>query len=371
MVLTEHKKETRKIADFFLKEIDRLITQPVRFMEVCGTHTVAIFRAGIRQLLPSQVELVSGPGCPVCVTPDDYMDMAIAYAKQEDVIITTFGDMLKVPGSVSSLGEAKAAGADIRIVYSPLESLEIATAHPQKTVIFLAVGFETTAPTAAATVLQAAQKNLRNFFVLSAHKLVPPALHQLLADPQVKVDGFILPGHVCAITGEAPFQFLPEQYHMPAVIGGFEPLDILQTVYMLARQIHEGKPAVENEYGRVVKKNGNPAARQILAAVYENDDAIWRGIGRIPDSGLRLKECYRMFDAQVAFPIKVEKTTKQTACRCGEVLRGVIKPAECGLFGKACLPQHPIGACMVSVEGACAAWYKYGSGRYQYGTGQY
>ena len=367
--MPENKNETREIADFFLKEIDRLITRPVRLMEVCGTHTVAIFRAGIRQILPEQVDLVSGPGCPVCVTPDDYMDMAIAYAKQPDVIITTFGDMLKVPGSVSSLGEAKAGGADIRIVYSPLESLAVAVDNPQKKVIFLAVGFETTAPTAAATVLSAAEQNLKNFFVLSAHKLVPPALKTLLADPAVKVDGFILPGHVCAITGEDPFQFLPKEYRMSAVIGGFEPLDILQTVYMLARQIHDGKPAVENEYGRVVKQNGNPVARQMLTKVYEPADAVWRGIGLISDSGLRVNERYRGFDAQVALPIKVETTVRQTACRCGEVLRGLIKPTECRLFGKVCLPQHPVGACMVSVEGSCAAWYKYGSGRYQYGTG--
>ncbi len=367
--MPEAKQDTKKIASFLLQEIDRLITKPVRLMEVCGTHTVAIFRAGIRQVLPSQVELVSGPGCPVCVTADEYMDMAIAYAKQPDVIITTFGDMLKVPGSVSSLGEAKAGGADIRIVYSPLESLAVAVDNPQKKVIFLAVGFETTAPTAAATVLSAAKQNLKNFFVLSAHKLVPPALKTLLVDPKVKVDGFILPGHVCAITGEEPFQFLPEEYRMPAVVGGFEPLDILQTVYMLAKQIHDGKPAVENEYGRVVKQNGNPVARQMLTEVYEPADAVWRGIGLIPNSGLRVNERYRGFDAQVALPIKVETTVKQTACRCGEVLRGLIKPTECRLFGKVCLPQHPVGACMVSVEGSCAAWYKYGSGRYQYGTG--
>ena len=369
MVLPEAKQETRKIADFLLKEIDRLITKPVRLMEVCGTHTVAIFRAGIRQVLPPQVELVSGPGCPVCVTSDDYMDMAIAYAKRSDVIIATFGDMLKVPGSVSSLGEAKASGADIRIVYSPLESLAVAADNPEKKVIFLAVGFETTAPTAAATVLSAAEQNLKNFFVLSAHKLVPPALKALLADPKVKVDGFILPGHVCAITGEEPFQFLPKEYRMPAVVAGFEPLDILQAVYMLAKQIHDGKPAVENAYSRVVKQQGNPVARKMLAEVYEPADAVWRGIGLIPESGLRVNERYKDFDAEVALPIEVETTVKPTACRCGEVLRGLIKPTECGLFGKACVPQHPVGACMVSVEGSCAAWYKYGSGRYQYGSG--
>jgi len=243
--LTENQEKTRKIADFYLQEIDRFITKPVRLMEVCGTHTVAIFRAGIRQLLPAKVDLVSGPGCPVCVTSADYLDRAIAYARREDVILTTFGDMLKVPGSQSSLGEAKADGADIRIVYSPLESLVIAAANPGKKIIFLAVGFETTTPTAAATVLQAAEQKLTNFFVFSAHKLVPPALRLLLDDPAVKVDGFILPGHVCVVTGTDPFAFLPQEYAMPGVVCGFEPLDILQTVYMLARQIQSGIPAVE------------------------------------------------------------------------------------------------------------------------------
>lgn len=366
--MTEDKNKTRAVAGFYLKEIDRLITRPVRLMEVCGTHTVAIFRAGIRQLLPEKVNLVSGPGCPVCVTSDEYMDMAIAYAQRDDVIITTFGDMLKVPGSRSSLSEAKAAGADIRIVYSPLDSLPIAADNPDKKIIFLAVGFETTTPTAAATVLQAAEQKLANFFVLSSHKLVPPALRVLLDDPAVKVDGFILPGHVCAITGEEPFEFLPEKYHMPAVVCGFEPLEILQTIYMLAKQIHDDKPAVENAYTRVVKKDGNQLAQKLVDEVYEPADADWRGIGVMPLSGLKVREKYQSFDAQVALPMEVEKTVKQTACRCGEVLRGIVKPTDCRLFGTACVPEHPVGACMVSVEGSCAAWYKYGSARYNYGT---
>lgn len=367
--MTENQEKTRKTAEFYLQEIDRLITKPVRLMEVCGTHTVAIFRAGIRQLLPAKVDLVSGPGCPVCVTPADYMDRAIAYARREDVILTTFGDMLKVPGSQSSLGEAKAAGADIRIIYSPLESLAIAAANPGKKIIFLAVGFETTTPTAAATVLQAAEQKLTNFFVFSAHKLVPPALRTLLDDPAVKVDGFILPGHVCVVTGTDPFGFLPQEYAMPGVVCGFEPLDILQTVYMLARQIQSGIPAVENAYGRVVKTEGNPTAQRLVAEVYEPADADWRGIGLIQNSGLQVREKYRAFDAAAALPLHLEKCAKQTACRCGEVLRGIVKPHDCRLFGTACVPEHPVGACMVSVEGACAAWYKYGSGRYTYGTG--
>ena len=357
--------EMCQAAAVLIKDIDRLVKQPVRVMEVCGTHTVAIFRAGIRQLLPSQVELVSGPGCPVCVTPNDYLDTAIAYSRCDDVIITTFGDMLRVPGSSSSLRAEKAAGADIRIVYSPLESLDIAASNPGKKIVFLAIGFEATAPTAAATVLTAEKLGLDNFYVLSAHKLVPPALRALLADSKVKVDGFLLPGHVSAIIGEQPYCFLDREYHVPAVIAGFEPLDILQAVYMLVKQIHTGTTVVKNQYSRVVKPGGNPAARQVLAQVYEEADATWRGIGVIPGSGLKVNSKYRHFDARASLPVQVEETCEHAACRCGEVLRGIVKPADCLLFGKSCVPEHPVGSCMVSVEGTCAAWYKYGVGRWQ------
>ena len=367
--MTMKTTDIEKASAFYLDEIRQLLPQPVRFMEVCGTHTVSIFRAGIRQLLPESVDLVSGPGCPVCVTEDLYMDQAIAYASQEDVILATFGDMLKVPGSSSSLSEARAAGADIRIVYSPLDSLAIARQNPQKKVIFLAVGFETTAPTAAAVVLQAAVEQIGNFFVLSAHKLVPPALQALLADPEVHVDGFILPGHVCVVSGLSPFAFLPEQYHMPAVVCGFEGIDILQTVWMLAKQKAAGKALLENAYARVVKEAGNPVARSLVRQVYETSDACWRGIGMIPDSGLKVRKEYERFDAGVCMPLELQPAKKKTACRCGEVLRGVIKPPDCPLFGRGCTPEHAVGACMVSVEGSCAAWYKYGSGRYQYGNG--
>lgn len=364
-MLNNRQEEMRQAAAFFTGEINRLITKPVRLMEVCGTHTVAIFKAGIRQLLPPQVELVSGPGCPVCVTPNDYLDTAIAYSRFPDCIITTFGDMLRVPGSASSLAAEKAEVADIRIVYSPLESLDIAASHPAKKVIFLAVGFETTAPLAAATVLAAEQRGLANFYVLSAHKLVPPALSALLADREVRVDGFLLPGHVSAIIGEQPYHFLAEKHHLPGVIAGFEPLDILQAVYMLARQIHAGEALLENQYRRIVKPDGNPAARQVLDQVYEPADAAWRGMGVIPDSGLRVNARYQSFDAFAALPLQVEKAAEPTACRCGEVLRGIIKPADCKLFGKACVPEHPVGSCMVSVEGTCAAWHKYGAGKWQ------
>jgi hydrogenase expression/formation protein HypD len=358
--------DPRRAADFFAAEIDRLITRPVRLMEVCGTHTVAIFKAGIRQLLPLQVDLVSGPGCPVCVTANDFLDTAIAYCRQDDVIITTFGDMLRVPGSSSSLQAEKAAGADIRIVYSPLDSLAVAAANPGKKIIFLAVGFETTAPTAAATVLAAEQALLSNFYVLSAHKLVPPALRALLSTAEAKVDGFLLPGHVSAIIGKAPYGFVADEFAVPAVIAGFAPLDILQAVYMLAKQIAAGGAALENQYSRVVKPDGNPTARQVLGRVYRKADAAWRGLGVIPGSGLGLRPEYRSFDALAALPVAVEKTREAAGCRCGEVLRGAIKPVDCRLFGATCLPETPLGSCMVSVEGTCAAWYKYGGGRWRY-----
>ncbi len=359
------KEEERRLADFFRGEIARLATRPVRLMEVCGTHTVAIFKAGIRQLLPPEVELVSGPGCPVCVTPNEYLDTAVAYSRQKDVIITTFGDMLRVPGSSSSLAAELAAGADIRIVYSPLDSLGIAAADPAKKVIFLAVGFETTAPTAAATVLAAEQAGLDNFYVLSAHKLVPPALRALLTAGEVQVDGLLLPGHVSAIIGEEPYGFLAREYGVPAVITGFDPLDILGAVYLLVKRIAAGEAALDNEYRRVVPPEGNPAARAVLDSVYGEADAAWRGIGVIPGSGLAVKAAYRRFDALAALPVTVEETKDHPGCRCGEVLRGVARPADCPLFGAACTPERPVGSCMVSVEGTCAAWYKYGAGRWQ------
>lgn len=357
--------QVRQAADFFVHEIKKMTVRPLRLMEVCGTHTVAIFKAGIRQLLPEEVELVSGPGCPVCVTPNRYLDTAIAYSQKQDVIITTFGDMLRVPGSCSSLMAAKAEGADVRIVYSPLDSIEIAKANTGKKVIFLAVGFETTAPTAAATILSAEQAKLNNFFVLSAHKLVPPALKALLAAPHIKVDGFLLPGHVSAIIGLEPYRFLCHDYNIPAVVAGFEPLDILQSVYMLVKQLALGEASIENQYSRIVPQTGNQSARQVLERVYQPADAEWRGLGLINSSGLKLKEAYTSFDAQTNIPIDPGLSREQKGCRCGEVLCGIIKPTACPLFGQSCRPEHPVGACMVSVEGSCAAWYKYGAGRWQ------
>jgi len=359
-------EEVKTAADFFTREIGRLAgEQPIRLMEVCGTHTVAIFKAGIRQLLPKSVELVSGPGCPVCVTPNEYLDTAIAYSKNPQVIITTFGDMLKVPGSTSSLAAQKAEGGDIRILYSPLESLEIAVANPHKKVIFLAVGFETTAPLAAATVLMAEKAGIKNFYVLSAHKLVPPALRALLMAEDIHVDGFLLPGHVSAVIGMAPYEFVVDEFQTPAVVAGFEPLDILQSIYLLVKQINEKTPKLENQYGRVALPAGNVVACQTLYKVYQRADAEWRGIGKLAGSGLAIREQYGNFDARTSIPVTVEATQEHVGCRCGQVLRGTILPTACPLFGKSCLPEHPVGSCMVSVEGTCAAWYKYGAGRWQ------
>ena len=338
----------------------------LRFMEVCGTHTVSIFRAGIRQILPKNIELVSGPGCPVCVTDDEYIDKAIAYAKNSDVIIATFGDMLKVPGSHENLSEVQAEGANIKIIYSPQDCLKLAEENPNKKIIFLAVGFETTAPTAAATVLMAKNLNLKNLFFLSAQKLVPPALKMLLNDSAVKVDGFLLPGHVAVVTGTKIFEFLASDYKIPSVVAGFEAEEILLAILNLLKQIDGKKIFVANEYKSVVKSEGNIAAQKILSEVYEEVDASWRGLGKIKNSGLKMRENFSDFDIEKILPVEVEKFSKKTACRCGEVLRGIVTPTECPLFGKKCQPLHAVGPCMVSVEGVCAAWYKYGGMNFKF-----
>lgn len=328
----------------------------LRFMEVCGTHTVSIFRAGIRNILPTNVELVSGPGCPVCVTNDDFIDKAVAYSKIPNIIIATFGDMLKVPGSRTTLAEESASGANVKVIYSPLDCLKIAAENPDKKIIFLAVGFETTAPTAAATILSARNSGLKNLFFLSAQKLVPPALKMLMADPAVKVDGFLLPGHVAVVTGTKVFEFLK----IPAVVAGFEAEEILLAVINLLKQIDEGRAEISNEYKSVVKAEGNIAAKNILYQVYEEVDADWRGLGKIPNSGLKVRDEFADFDIEKVLPLEIETAKKNTACRCGEVLRGICKPTDCKLFGKACQPLHAVGSCMISVEGVCAAWFKYG-----------
>ena len=358
------------MADTFklIKKISRLAEgkKRLRFMEVCGTHTVAIFRSGIRQILPENIELVSGPGCPVCVTNDDYIDKAIAYSRRKNFIVATFGDMLKVPGSRSSLAAAQAEGAKIKIVYSPLDCIKLAQENPDKKIIFLAVGFETTAPTAAATVLAAKSQGIKNLFMLSAQKLVPPALKFLLNDAQVKVDGFLLPGHVAVVIGSDAFKFLAEDFKIPSAVGGFEADEILTALASLLEQIDGGKVEVANNYRAVVKAAGNLSAKKILAQVYEVANVSWRGMGKIPASGLKMRNEFSDFDIERVEPIEIERVEKKTACRCGEVLRGVINPTACPLFGKTCQPLHAIGPCMVSVEGVCAAWFKYGGNNFKW-----
>ena len=351
-----------------VKKISRLSAgkRRLRFMEVCGTHTVAIFRSGIRQILPENVELVSGPGCPVCVTDDDFVDKAIAYARKKNFIVATFGDMLKVPGTRSTLAREAAAGARVEVVYSPLDCLDIAKKHPRKSVVFLAVGFETTAPTQAATVLAAQSHGVKNLFMLSAQKLVPPALRFLLDDAAVKVDGFLLPGHVAVVTGANEFNFLADEFKIPSAVGGFEADEILTALMSLLEQVDTGEIRVANDYRKVVTAQGNVTAKKILAQVYKITDAAWRGMGMIANSGLKLRDEFAAFDIERVEPVDVERVEKKTACRCGEVLRGIVKPTDCPLFGKVCQPLHAIGACMVSVEGVCAAWFKYGGGKFNF-----
>mgnify|MGYP001402947731 CR=1 FL=1 len=330
-------------------------------MEVCGTHTVAISRAGLRKLFPPNLKLLSGPGCPVCVTPNDYLDRAIAYSQRNDVIVTTFGDMMKVPGSTSSLEKEKSRGGDVRVVYSPIDVLKIAKDNPKKKIIFLGVGFETTSPTIAATIKTAEVGNIKNFFVYSGHKVIPPAMEALLADEEVKVNGFICPGHVSTIIGSVPYEFIPKNNNIPCVIVGFEPLDVVEGIYMLVKQVVDGeKPSVQIQYTRSVKREGNPKAVALIEEVFEIEDSNWRGLGMIPGSGLKIRKEFSPFDAEKNVKVEVESTKENKQCICGEVLRGVKTPLKCKLFKKVCTPENPIGACMVSSEGTCDAYYKYG-----------
>ena len=332
----------------------------VTFMEVCGTHTMAIHRHDIRSVLPAGVRLISGPGCPVCVTPVGYIDHAIALASRENTIITTFGDLLRVPGSTSTLQEARAAGADVRIVYSITEALTLARQNPGQQIIFLAVGFETTAPATAAGILQAVQERLQNFLVLSAHKVMPPAL-ELLVSEDFSIDGYLCPGHVSVITGEEIYRPIPERYDTGCVIAGFEPADILLAVLQLLKQVREGKPRVENAYKRAVKKHGNPRAREIMNRVFQSEDTLWRGLGIVKKSGLMLREEFSSLDAAGMIQIDIEPSREPQGCICGDILRGVSEPADCRLFKNVCRPEKPVGACMVSAEGSCQAAFRYGN----------
>ena len=332
---------------------------PIKIMEVCGTHTASIAKSGLRTVMPEWVTLLSGPGCPVCVTANRDIDTAIALGRLDGVTITTFGDMMKVPGSSSSLSAEKADGRDIRIVYSPLDALDLAQKDPSREVVFIAVGFETTAPLIAAALIRAHDSGISNFSVFCAHKTVPGALDALVNDPDVEVDAFILPGHVSTIIGARPYQFLADTYRTSGVIAGFEPVDILQAIWMLVSQLEQGRAEIEIAYRRGVNADGNAHARKLMERAFEPADAEWRGIGVIPGSGLNISQEFSALDATKRFTVSVPRPREVKGCQCGDVLRGIVLPFECRLFSKACTPEHPVGPCMVSSEGSCAAYYRY------------
>ncbi len=337
-------------------------------MEVCGTHTNAFFRYGVRGLLPKNVRVISGPGCPVCVTPTATIDLAIRLASEPKVRLVTFGDMVRVPGSTTSLERERARGAGVEIVYSPIDTISLARADPSTTFVFLGVGFETTSPAVAMTIAKAEEEGVGNVRVLSAHKLVPPALHALLSSPALRVDGLILPGHVSVIIGAGAYRFVAERYHVPGTVTGFEPVDLLRGVLDLLEMRASGQPRITNVYGRAVTEEGNTRARAMLESIFDVEDASWRGLGRIPASGLALKPGLAHHDALgLLDPSEVARTVEgardEEGCLCGEVLCGVTSPPDCPLYGVTCTPEHPVGPCMVSSEGTCAAYFKYGEGR--------
>ena len=338
-------------------QIAEVVSEPLSFMEVCGTHAYAIARYGLPQLLPDDLRLISGPGCPVCVTPPESIDAAIGLARA-GIWLAVFGDMMEVPGSQGSLSEIKARGGEVRVVYSPMQAVEWAQENPGEQVVFMGVGFETTIPSVAVSISEANQLGLKNFTVLVAHKLIPPAMEALIGQPAVQIDGFLCPGHVSAIVGSEPYQPLADQ-GIPCVIAGFEPLDVLQAVYMLARMCQQGEAQVMIQYRRVVRPEGNPIAREKMAEVFAVADSRWRGLGMLPSSGLRLRDAYLDFDAQARFGLDLQPVPEPPGCECGAILCGAKRPPECELFGTACRPDHPIGPCMVSSEGACAAVYHY------------
>ncbi|TRY24962.1 hydrogenase formation protein HypD [Brevibacillus sp. LEMMJ03] len=345
---------SEKIIPFLASSIERL-GRKFRFMEVCGTHTVSFSKTGIRELLAPYVELISGPGCPVCVTDQSDMDHMIAYAREKDVIVTTFGDMMKVPGSVSTLSRERADGADVRIVYSADDAVEIAKQNCNRQVVFLGVGFETTAPGIALAIQKASRERCRNFFVYSAHKLTPPAVQTLIQDAEHQIDGFLLPGHVSVMIGRKGWMFLADKH--PAVIGGFEPIDLLTSIYFLARNVISGKTDIMNLYSRFVREEGNPKALDILKKTFQIIPVQWRGFGEIDNSGLAIGSSYNSYDAARMIPIQKPKTKTAKGCRCGEIVKGKEKPFQCKLFGRACTPEKPLGPCMVSSEGACSTYY--------------
>ena len=355
-------------ARILLKEIEGLVKRipvcrdrPIWIMEVCGGHTHTIFRYGLNNMLPKEVEFIHGPGCPVCVLPRGRVDDCIALAERDEVIMTTFGDAMRVTGSKKNLLQAKAEGADVRMVYSPLDALNLARVNPAREVVFFGLGFETTMPSTALTILQAKQEGIKNFSIFCNHITIIPTIKAILDSPDLQLDGFLGPGHVSMVIGTKPYSFIPEYYRKPITIAGFEPLDILQSVWMVLKQLAEGRCEVENQYTRIVPPDGNTQSLEAIQEVFELREFFeWRGLGSIDHSGVRVREEFSAFDAERKFPLPNLKIADPTSCQCGEVLKGVIKPSHCKVFGTACTPQNPLGALMVSTEGACAAYYNYG-----------
>ena len=343
----------------FIEAIRALVTRPWNIMEVCGGQTHSIVRYGLDELLPAGVRLIHGPGCPVCVTPLELIDKAVAIAERPEVIFCSFGDMLRVPGSGSDLLSVKSRGGDVRIVYSPLDAVQLAREHPERQVVFFAVGFETTAPANAMAVVEARRQGLTNFSILVSHVTVPPAMEAVLASPRRLVDGFLAAGHVCAVMGTAEYLPLAERYKVPIVVTAFEPLDLLQGLYLCLKQLEEGRHEVENQYERLVRPGGNRLAQEMVNEVFLIKDRAWRGIGVIPMSGLGLREAFAAFDAELRFQVEGVGGPESTECQAGLVLQGILKPTECPAFGVRCTPDHPLGATMVSNEGACAAYHQY------------
>jgi len=347
-----------ELVENLVRQIEKRASRPYTFMEVCGGHTMAIHKFGIPSLLPESIRLISGPGCPVCVTAKTYIDRAMAYARMPDVIVCTYGDLMRVPGSRGSLYDQRAEGSDIRMVYSLLEALRVAREHPKRRVVFLGIGFETTAPGTAVGILQAESERLSNFFVLSSHKLMPPAMNAIAGDG-VALDGYLCPGHVSTITGSSMYRPIAKDYGLACVVSGFEPSDILQSILMLVGQLEAGHPTVEIQYKRAVRPEGNVKARQFMDQVFIPRDDWWRGLGVLKNSGLALRSEYRHHDAEYTIPVEVTTHEQDHGCICGKILRGQSEPTDCPLFASDCSPVHPIGACMVSSEGACQAFYKY------------
>jgi hydrogenase expression/formation protein HypD len=349
-----------KVARKLSEEIKSVVTKPWQIMEICGGQTHSILKYNIEELLPEEINLIHGPGCPVCVTPLELIDKAIAIAQREDVILTSFGDMLRVPGSKHDLLSIKAKGGDVKMIYSPLDAVKLAENNPDKKIVFFAVGFETTAPANAMSIIEAKRKGLENYSILCSHVLVPPAIEVLLSSKNTKIQGFLAAGHVCTIMGYEEYFSIAEKYDVPIVVTGFEPIDILQGILLTVKQLEAGKIEVQNQYSRVVTKEGNLAAKKLLEDVFERTDRKWRGIGLIPLSGFKLRDEYYEFDAEKIFKVEDIITEESPLCIAGEVLQGIKKPLECSAFGKECTPERPLGAPMVSTEGACAAYFHYG-----------